>query len=89
MKAFLQFVLRSAAAFTATGSVWLVSFFAFEQVVLWSTVFALAGGTGTYYSVKQIQTYRYAKSNGLTWKEYKFISTGCNVRLFKFVGLVM
>lgn len=73
MKAFLQFVLRSAAAFTATGSVWLVSFFAFEQVVLWSTVFALAGGTGTYYSVKQIQTYRYAKSNGLTWKEYKFI----------------
>lgn len=73
MKAFFEFILRSAAAFTVTGIVGLVSFFAFEPGILLSTVYALGGGAGTYFSLKQFQIYRYAKNNGLTRQEYKFI----------------
>lgn len=74
MKAFFDFVLRQAAAFTATGVIWLISFFAFTQVILLSTTYAIVGGVVTYYSVKHIQISRYAKRQGLTRKEYKFIS---------------
>ena len=74
MKAFLQFLARQAAAITATGSICLISVFAFEQNFLLSVVYGLIGGVGTYYSTKQLQVYQDAKKNGLTRKEYKFIS---------------
>jgi 5-bromo-4-chloroindolyl phosphate hydrolysis protein len=51
----------------------MISFFAFEQVFLVSSGIALAGGAGTYYGMKYISTHRYAKDNGLTRQEYKFI----------------
>lgn len=74
MKLFFQFIIRTAAAFTATGIIWLLSFFAFGQVFLFAAFYALVGGVGTYYSLKYFTTYRYAKENGLTRQEYKFIS---------------
>lgn len=74
MKAFFDFVLRQAAAFTATGLIWLISYFTFTQVFLLSTTYAIVGGVVTYYSVKHIQISRNAKRQGLTRKEYKFIS---------------
>lgn len=74
MKAFFQFILRSMAAFTAMVTVWLVSFFAFEQAFLFASLYSIIGAAGTYYSLKGITSYRYAKDNGLTRKEYKFIS---------------
>lgn len=73
MKAFFQFILRSMAAFTATGATWLISFFAFGQAFLISSAIALLGGAGTYYGMKFVSTHRYAKENGLTRQEYKFI----------------
>ncbi|MCF3944399.1 5-bromo-4-chloroindolyl phosphate hydrolysis family protein [Oceanobacillus alkalisoli] len=74
MKAFFEFVLRQAAAFTATGVIWLISFFAFSQIFLLSTAYALVCGVVTYYAVKHLQISRDAKRHGLTRKEYKFIS---------------
>ncbi|MHA6251517.1 5-bromo-4-chloroindolyl phosphate hydrolysis family protein [Oceanobacillus sp. CAU 1775] len=74
MRAFLQFIVRSASALTASGTVWLLSFFAFGQAFLFASLYGLIGGVGTYYTVKYISTHRYAKNNGLTMKEYKFIS---------------
>lgn len=73
MKAFFQFVFRSATATTFTGIVWLASYFAFQAGELFATLYAIAGGFTTYYSMKFIETSRHAKNNGLTRKEYKFI----------------
>lgn len=74
MKAFFQFILRSMAAFTVMVIVWLVSFFAFSQAFLLASLYSIIGAAGTYYSLKGMMAYRYAKDNGLTRKEYKFIS---------------
>ena len=74
MKAFFQFILRSTAAFTATVIVGLFSFFAFELSFWLISLYSIIGGVATYYSIKHITTYRYAKNNGLTRKEYKFIA---------------
>lgn len=75
MKAFFQFILRSMAAFSVMTVVWLVAFFGFSQAFLLASLYSIIGATATYYSLKGITTYRYAKDNGLTRKEYKFIST--------------
>lgn len=74
MKAFFQFILRSMAAFTVITVVLLLSFFAFEQTFLLSSLYGLFGGVGTFYSVKQVTSHRNAKDHGLTRKEYKFIA---------------
>lgn len=74
MRAFFQFILRSAISFTATGTILLVAIFGFGQAFLLASLYGLIGGVGTYYTLKYINTYQYAKNNGLTRQEYKFIS---------------
>lgn len=74
MKAFFQFILRSAISFTVTGTILLVTLLGFGQAFLIASLYGLIGGVGTYYTLKYINTYQYAKNNGLTRQEYKFIS---------------
>lgn len=74
MKAFFQFVLRSVSAFFATGTTWVVSFFAFGQTFLLSSVYAVIGGVVAYTSIKQLTNYRTRQLNGLSRREYKYIT---------------
>lgn len=74
MKTFFQFILRSAISFTVTGTILLVTLLGFGQAFLIASLYGLIGGVGTYYTLKYINTYQYAKNNGLTRQEYKFIS---------------
>lgn len=74
MKAFFNFIIRSASGFTATGIVWLVSLLAFSQGFLPSVLYGLLGGGLTFYSVKQVQNHLHAKEHGLSRKEFQFIS---------------
>lgn len=87
MKAFMQFIVRQTAAFTAMGSVALVSVFAFETALPLAAVYGLAGGVATYYSTKQLQIYRDAKKSGLTRKEYQFITENLKEAKKKIVRL--
>lgn len=73
MKAFLQFMLRSVSAFFTTGATWVVSFFAFGQTFLLSSLYAVIGGVIAYTSIKQLTDYRTRQLNGLSRREYKYI----------------
>lgn len=61
--------------FVGTVSTWLISFFAFSQTILLSSVFAVAGGVAVYLTSKQILNYRHVRNNGLTRREFKYIDT--------------
>lgn len=69
----MSFVLRTFIAIPTAGLVWLISFFGFDQALLLSTAFALAGGFIVYVSAKGIMKHRFIKSQGLSRKEYKYI----------------
>ncbi|MGJ9457899.1 5-bromo-4-chloroindolyl phosphate hydrolysis family protein [Oceanobacillus sp. CF4.6] len=73
MRAVFQFMIQSMTGFLGTVSTGLVSFFAFGQTILLSSLFAIAGGVVVYLTSKQILDYRFVKVNGLTRREYKFI----------------
>lgn len=73
MKPFVHFLLRSSVATFSTGSVWLISFFAFSQPFLLSSAYALGGGVVAYQSIKGVTTHRFLKHNQLTGKEYRYI----------------
>jgi 5-bromo-4-chloroindolyl phosphate hydrolysis protein len=73
MNPFLSFVLRTLIAIPTAGVVWLVSFFGFEQTLLASTGFSIAGGFLVYLIAKSIMKHRFIKSQGLTRREYKYI----------------
>ncbi|WP_249870413.1 5-bromo-4-chloroindolyl phosphate hydrolysis family protein [Oceanobacillus saliphilus] len=73
MRAMFQFIIQSMAGLAGTISTWLISFFAFEQTFLLSSLFAVGGGAVVYLTSSQILDYRFVKSNGLTRREYKFI----------------
>ncbi|PAE28886.1 protein xpaC [Paenibacillus sp. 7884-2] len=75
LRAFLQFIIQSMLGFTGTILTWLVSFFAFSQTFLLSSLIALGGGIVFFITSKQILDYRYVKRNGLTRREYKFIES--------------
>ena len=66
-------MIQSMTGFLGTVSTWLVSFFAFGQTLLLSSLFAVAGGAIIYLTSKQILNYRFGVVNGLTRREYKYI----------------
>lgn len=66
-------MIQSMTGFLGTVSTWLVSFFAFGQTLLLSSLFAVAGGAIIYLTSKQILNYRFGLVNGLTRREYKYI----------------
>ncbi|MGM0876398.1 MAG: 5-bromo-4-chloroindolyl phosphate hydrolysis family protein [Bacillota bacterium] len=73
MKQLFHFLLRSSVATFSTGTVWLVSFFAFDQTFLLSSAYALGGGAVVYLTIKGYTTTRFLKQNQLTRKEYQYI----------------
>ncbi|WP_067726090.1 5-bromo-4-chloroindolyl phosphate hydrolysis family protein [Oceanobacillus damuensis] len=73
MRAVFQLMIQSMTGFVGTVATWLISFFAFEQTFLLSSLFAVAGGAVVYLTSKQMLDYRFVKINGLTRREYKFI----------------
>ncbi|PWA12021.1 protein xpaC [Pueribacillus theae] len=87
MKALLQFILRSVAAFFSAGIVWPVSFFAFHQSFLLASFYALLGGGVVYFSLKQIEHFQHLRKNGLTRREYKFIEENLKEAKQKIVRL--
>lgn len=87
MKALLQLILRSMATFFSTGSVWLISFLAFDQPFLLSSFYALLSGGVVYFSLKQIGHFQHLRKNGLTRKEYKFIEENLKEAKQKIVRL--
>lgn len=78
MNPFISFVLRTLIAIPSAGLIWLISFFGFEQTLLLSTMFSVAGGAVVYYGTKSMMRHRFIKSQGLTRKEYKYIQQNLN-----------
>jgi 5-bromo-4-chloroindolyl phosphate hydrolysis protein len=73
LKQFVHFLFRSSVATVSTGTVWLISFFGFEQAFLLSSVYAAGGGVVVYSGIKGLTTSRFLKQNKLTRKEYVYI----------------
>lgn len=78
MNPFLSFVLRALIAIPTAGIVWIISFFGYDQTILLSTTFAVAGGFLIYLVAKKIMKHRFIKSQGLTRREYKYIEKNLN-----------
>lgn len=73
MRAFIQFLFRSAAAVFGTGITWFVAFLPLEQGFLLSSAYALLGGGVSYVSVNELQKFQVTKRHGISRREYKFI----------------
>lgn len=78
MNPVISFVLRTLMAIPSAGLIWLISFFGFDQTLLLSTAFSVAGGAMVYVGTKGIMKQRFIKSQGLTRKEYKYIQQNLN-----------
>ncbi|MBT2688882.1 5-bromo-4-chloroindolyl phosphate hydrolysis family protein [Bacillus sp. ISL-47] len=73
MNSFLAFAFRMLTAFPLSVSVWLVSYFAFDQTFLLSGVYGVGTGLLTYWAGGVIQRHRFLKKHGLTRREYQYI----------------
>ncbi|MFE8701681.1 5-bromo-4-chloroindolyl phosphate hydrolysis family protein [Cytobacillus sp. FJAT-54145] len=73
MNPFLAFLLRTSVAIPTTATVWLISFFAFDQTFLMSSLISLGGGTISYLAVKGMTNRSFLKKHQLTRKEYVYI----------------
>lgn len=73
MNPFLAFLLRTSVAIPTTATVWLISFFAFDQTFLMSSLISLGGGAISYLAVKGMTNRSFLKKHQLTRKEYVYI----------------
>lgn len=73
MRQVLNFFIQSTTAFISTGTIWLVSFFTFDQTFLLSSAYAIGGGTVVFLTAKSITHLRFLKQNQLSRKEYVYI----------------
>lgn len=73
MNSFLAFAFRMLTALPLSVSVWLVSYFAFDQTFLLSGVYGVGTGLLTYWAGGVIQRHRFLKKHGLTRREYQYI----------------
>lgn len=73
MNSFLAFAFRILTAVPMSVSVWLVSYFAFDQTFLLSGAFGVGTGMLTYWTGGVIQRHRFLKKHGLTRREYNYI----------------
>lgn len=74
MNPFLSFLLRFFIAAPASISVWLVSFFAFNQTFSLSGVIGVGAGILIYMISGAVMKHRFLKQHGLTRREYAYIS---------------
>ncbi|WNS76105.1 5-bromo-4-chloroindolyl phosphate hydrolysis family protein [Bacillus sp. DTU_2020_1000418_1_SI_GHA_SEK_038] len=73
MNQFLAFLLRMLIALPTSSSVWLLSYFAFNQTFWLSGAIGFGTGALAYLITGMIQKQRFLKRHHLTRKEYKFI----------------
>ncbi|MEH7346143.1 5-bromo-4-chloroindolyl phosphate hydrolysis family protein [Bacillus sp. JJ1532] len=73
MNQFLAFLLRMLIALPTSSSVWLLSYFAFNQTFWLSGAIGFGAGVLVYLMTGMIQKRRFLKSHHLTRKEYQFI----------------
>jgi 5-bromo-4-chloroindolyl phosphate hydrolysis protein len=73
MNSFVGFAFRVLTAIPLSVSVWLVSYFAFDQTFLLSGAFGVGTGLLTYWAGGVIQRHRFLKKHGLTRREYQYI----------------
>ncbi|CAM3697431.1 5-bromo-4-chloroindolyl phosphate hydrolysis family protein [Aeromicrobium ponti] len=73
MNSFVGFAFRVLTAIPLSVSVWLVSYFAFDQTFLLSGAFGVGTGLLTYWAGGVIQRNRFLKKHGLTRREYQYI----------------
>lgn len=73
MKSLLHFLFRSFAGTSIFVFVWLISYFGFDQTLLFSTVTGLVSGGVVYYILKWIYGSNFLKTNGISRREYQYI----------------
>lgn len=73
MKSFFSFVTRIFVAIPVATLIWLISYFGFEQTILYSSGFAILGGAVIYIAVKWITTRKFLKKHQLSRKEFAYI----------------
>jgi len=73
MNQFLAFLLRMLIALPTSSSVWLISYFAFNQTFWLSGAIGFGAGAIAYLITGMIQKQKFLKRHHLTRKEYQFI----------------
>ncbi|WP_394231803.1 5-bromo-4-chloroindolyl phosphate hydrolysis family protein [Niallia oryzisoli] len=73
MKAFFQFLFRSFAGASTLVIIGLVSYFAFEQTIIFSMLYGLLGGAAIALLLKWFHYSKFLRENGLTRREYQYI----------------
>ncbi|MBG9913661.1 protein xpaC [Bacillus sonorensis] len=73
MKPILHFLLRVYTASTMSVLLWLISFFAFDQTFLLSSLYAGAGWAAIYLGGKWYGTHLFLKESQLTRREFAYI----------------
>ncbi|MFC0190142.1 5-bromo-4-chloroindolyl phosphate hydrolysis family protein [Fictibacillus aquaticus] len=73
MNGFLAFAARTGLAVPSSVTVWLVSFFAFDQTFLLSSAIATGGGAAVYTGASVYMKHQFLKKHHLTRSEYLYI----------------
>lgn len=73
MNPILSLIIRSFVAVPVTVLTGFVSFFGFDQSILASIAYALAGGFATHLGIGMIMNTSFLKKHQLTRKEYRYI----------------
>ena len=73
MNQFLAFVIRVLVTIPTSATIWLLSFFAFDQTFWLSGAIGLGGGILVYWLLGMIFKSRYLKKHRLSRKEYQYI----------------
>ncbi|MFC7373467.1 5-bromo-4-chloroindolyl phosphate hydrolysis family protein [Fictibacillus iocasae] len=73
MNGFLAFIIRASLAGPSAVTVWLLSFFAFDQTFLLSSAIATGGGVLTYTGASAVMKHRFLKKHHLSRSEHVYI----------------
>ncbi|KQL53629.1 hypothetical protein AN964_09045 [Heyndrickxia shackletonii] len=73
MKTFFSFITRIFVAIPVAALVWLISYFGFEQTLLYSSGSAILGGAIIYIVIKWITKRKFLKKHQLSRKEFAYI----------------
>lgn len=73
MYRFVAFIIQTLITFPTMITVWLLSFFAFDQSFLSSSGISLGLGAAVFFGISFVLKSRYLNKHGLTKKEYSYI----------------
>lgn len=87
MNQFLAFLFRILVTIPTSVSIWLLSFFAFDQTFWLSGAIGLGGGIVVFWLLGMIFRSRYLKKHQLSRKEYRYIKENLDEAKHKIVRL--